>query len=126
MSLLNGVYFNLGHHIPHEEEKNRRRNTALAYDPKEDGFLLYCPLYVNHPEEYTKTPWPQGLRNEYVTEDKVWGFLFYQLHRAKMKRGGIIKAVETRIFTSNFDTKYCATLLRRFLAGGTTESVEWV
>ena len=34
--LLTGVYCNLGHHIPHEEETNRRRNTALAYDPKED------------------------------------------------------------------------------------------
>ena len=76
MYLLNGVYGHIGHHILHEAEGNRRRNTALAYDPKGDGFLLYFPLYVKHPEEYTKTPWPQGLRNEYVTEDKVWGFLF--------------------------------------------------
>ena len=67
MYLLTGVYCNLGHHIPHEEEKNRRRNTALAYDPKEDEFLLYCPFYVKHLEEYTKTPWPQGLITESVT-----------------------------------------------------------
>ena len=54
MSLLTGVYGNVGHHILREKEKNRRRNTALAYYPKEDGLLLYCPLYVEHLEEYTK------------------------------------------------------------------------
>ena len=36
MSLLTGVYGHVGHHILHEEEKNRRMNTTLAYDPKED------------------------------------------------------------------------------------------
>ena len=67
MSLLTGVYCNVGHHIPHEEEKNRRRNTDLAYDPKEDELLIYCPFYVKHLEEYTKKPWPQGLITESVT-----------------------------------------------------------
>ena len=67
MSLLTGVYGHVGHHILHEEEKNRRRNTALAYDPGEDEFLLYCPLYVNHLEEYTKTPRQPGLSTESVT-----------------------------------------------------------
>ena len=124
MSLLTGVYGHVGHHILHEKEKNRRRNTALEYYPKEGRFLLYFPLYVKHLDEYTKAPWPRGLIIESVTEDHVWGGLFYQEHRAKGKQGRILKAVETRIFTSNFDTKYCATLLRRFLAGGTTESVE--
>ena len=50
MSLLTGMYGRVGHHILHEEEKNRKRNTTLAYDPKEDEFLLYCPLYVKHME----------------------------------------------------------------------------
>ena len=36
MSLLTGVHGHVGHHILHEEEKNRRRNTAPEYDPKED------------------------------------------------------------------------------------------
>ena len=54
--------------------KNRSRNTALEHYSKEDGFLIYCPLYMNHLEEYTKTPWPQGLITESVTEYKVWGF----------------------------------------------------
>ena len=36
MSLLTGVYGHVGHHILHEKEKNRKRNTTLAYDPKED------------------------------------------------------------------------------------------
>ena len=57
MSLLTGVYGNVGHHILHDREKNRRRNTALAYDPKEDGLILYFPLYVKHLEGYTKKPW---------------------------------------------------------------------
>ena len=35
MSLQTGVYDYVGHHIIHEEEKNRRRYTALEYDPKE-------------------------------------------------------------------------------------------
>ena len=54
MSLLTGVYVNVGRNILHEREKNRRRNNALADDPEEYGLLLYCPLYVKHLEEYTK------------------------------------------------------------------------
>ena len=119
--LLNGGH--VSNRILHEEEKNKRRNTALAYDPKEDEFLLYCPLYVNHLEEYTKTPRQPGLSTESVTEYKVWRFLFYQAHWAKRKQGGRFKAGETIISTSNFDTKDCAALLRRSLTG-TTESVE--
>ena len=88
MSLLTGVYGHVGNHILHREEKNRRRNNALAYDPKEDKFLLYCPLYGKHLEEYTKTPWLQGLSTESVTEDEVGGFLFYQSLWAKRKHGG--------------------------------------
>ena len=74
MPLLTGVYSHVSHHILHEEEKHRRRNNALTYDPKQDEFLLYCPLYVAHLKEYKKTPWPQGLSTESGTEDKVWGF----------------------------------------------------
>ena len=61
------MYGHVGHHILHEEEKNRRINTALAYDPKEYEFLLYFPLYINHLEYYTKITWPQGLSTESVT-----------------------------------------------------------
>ena len=52
------MYGHVGHHILYEEEKNRRRNTAMEYDPKEDKFLIYFPLYVKHLEECIKTPWP--------------------------------------------------------------------
>ena len=68
-------------------------------------------------EEYTQTPWPQGLSTEYVTEDKVWVFLFYKAHWAKSKQGGRLKYVETIIYTSNVDTKYSAAMLRRSLTG---------
>ena len=105
MSLLTGVYGRVDHHILHEKEKNRRRNTAIAYYPKEDEFLLYCPLYLKHLEESTKTPWPRGLSTESVTEDKVWGFLFYQAHQAKSKQGGRLKSGETSISTNIFDKK---------------------
>ena len=74
MSILTGVYGHVDNHILHKEEKNRRTNTALAYDQKEDEFLLYCPLYVKHLEDYTKTSWPWGFSTEYITEDKMWGF----------------------------------------------------
>ena len=36
ISLPTGVYGHVGHHILHEEEKNRRINTALENDPKEN------------------------------------------------------------------------------------------
>ena len=118
-SLLTGVYGHVGHHILHKEDKNKRRNTDLTYDPKEDGFLIYFPLYVKHLEEYTKTPCPQGISTEYVTVDQVWGFLFYQAHWDKRKQGGRLKASETRISTSNFYTKDCVALLRRIFMGTT-------
>ena len=75
-------------------KRKREGNTALAYDPKEDEFLLYFPLYVNHLEEYTKKTWPQVPSTESVTEDKMWGFIFYQAHWAKSKQGGRLKAGE--------------------------------
>ena len=78
MSLLTGVYVHVGHHTLHIKEKNRRINNALEYYPKEDRFLIYLPLYMNHLDEYTKTPWHRGLNPESVTEDNVWGGLFYQ------------------------------------------------
>ena len=109
------MYGHIGHHIIHEGDKNRRRNNALAYDPKEYEFLLYFPLYFNHLEEYTQILWPQGLSTESVTEYKVWGFLFYQANWAKSKQGGKCKAVKTRIYTSNFDAEDCDKLLRIIL-----------
>ena len=87
----------------------------MEYYPKEDEFLTYCPLYVKNLEQYTTTPWPQGLSTEPVTEYKVWGFLFYQAHLNKRKHSRILKSGETRISTSNFDTKEYAVLLRRSL-----------
>ena len=63
--------------------------------------------------------WPQGLRTKYVTEDKVWGFLFDQAHQAKSKHRGRLKSGETRISAINFDTKDCAVLLSRSLTGNT-------
>ena len=54
MPLLTGVYGHVGHHILHEEDKNRRINTALEYDPREDELLLYCPFCVKNLEDYTK------------------------------------------------------------------------
>ena len=51
------------------------------------------------------------------------GFKFYQAHRAKRKKGGILKAGETRISTSNFYTEDCAALPRKIIMG-TIELVE--
>ena len=48
MYLLTGVYGYVGHQIIHEEEKIRRINAALVYDPKKYELLPYCPLYVNN------------------------------------------------------------------------------
>ena len=73
MSILTWVCGHVGHHILHEEELNRRRYTALAYYPKEEKFLLHCPLYVKHLKDYTKTTWLRGLSIEAVTEDMLRG-----------------------------------------------------
>ena len=54
MSLITGVYGHVDHQILHEEEKNRRRSTALEYDTNEDKLILYHTLYVKHLEEHTK------------------------------------------------------------------------
>ena len=117
------MYGHVGHRILHEDEKNSRRKTALAYDPKEEKFLLYCPLYMKQLEEYTTALWPWGLITESVTEDKVWGFLFYQTHWDKRIQGGRLKASEKRIYARNFDKKECTVLLWIILVG-TTALVE--
>ena len=49
MSLLTGMYGRVGHHILHEEEKNRRRNTDLEYDPKEDEFPSILSIVREYP-----------------------------------------------------------------------------
>ena len=66
-----------------------------------------------------KTTWTLGLSTEDVTEDKVWGFLFYQAHQDKRKQGGNLKAGMTRKSTSNVDTKDCATLISIIPMGAT-------
>ena len=53
----------------------------------------------------------------------MWVFLLYQAQQAKRKQEGIFKAGETRISTRNFDTKNCASMLKRSLTS-TTELVE--
>ena len=53
----------------------------------------------------------------------MWGFLFYQAHRAKRNQGGRLEAGETRTSTRNFDTEDCAAVIRRSLMG-TTELFE--
>ena len=79
---------------------------------------------MKHLEYYTKVPWPGGISTGSVTEYKVWGYLFYQAHRAKRKQVRRLKAGKTIISTSNFDTKSCAALLSRCLTGRTTEFIE--
>ena len=49
MYLLTGVYGHIGHHILHEKEKNRRRNTDLEYDPKEDEFPSILSIVCKAP-----------------------------------------------------------------------------
>ena len=72
---------------------------------------------MKHLKYYIKTLWLRGLSTESVTEDKVWGVSFYQAHRAKNKAGRRLVSGETRISTSNFDTKDCAAMLGIIITG---------
>ena len=84
-----------------------------------------CPLSVKHLEDYTKIKWTRWLSTESITEDKLWGFLFYKSNWAKGKQGGRLKASEKIFSTRKFYTKDCAALIRRNMTVTTALVENW-
>ena len=76
MSFVNGIYAEQAQSVLNESNKNRKRNTQLAYDPKVEEFKLFCEY------KYSTKPFPHC-----VTEEKVFGFLYFQAYRDLRKRG---------------------------------------
>ena len=67
-----------GNAIARQKQKNTPKNTKSAYTPKTIEFMGFCrSLYGKEPED------------QLVTPEKLFGFLYYQAHRAKFtsKRG---------------------------------------
>jgi hypothetical protein len=76
MSFVNGIYAEQAQSVLNESNKNRKRNTQLAYDPKVEEFKLFCEY------KYSTKPFPHC-----VTEEKVFGFLYFQAYRDLRRRG---------------------------------------
>ena len=76
MACTSGSFAVQAQRILHHEDQLTRRNTNLAYGRKGQEFLAFCQaVYSEH--EFPTT----------VTEEKVFGFLYYQAYRQARKRG---------------------------------------
>ena len=66
MAFTSGPFAVQAQRILDHEEQFTRKNTRLAYDRKAEEFLAFCnTMYANH--DFPTT----------VTEEKVFGFLYY-------------------------------------------------
>ena len=71
MSFLQGQFGAHAQRVLLENEKNRPENTKAAYGPKQNEYKGYCEVIYSH-EPYPYT----------ITEEKVFGFMYYQAYRA--------------------------------------------
>ncbi len=76
MSYTSGIFAEHARSVLEEARLDSKPNTDLAYDSKIDEFKGYCMKLWN------TDPFPES-----VTEEKVFGFLFYQSQRKPKKRG---------------------------------------
>jgi hypothetical protein len=82
MSYTSGVFAQHARNVLAERELDVKKNTFLAYNRKAEEFKAFCnKLYSN--DAYPTL----------VTEEKVFGFLYYQSHRTPKTRG---RSTETR------------------------------
>lgn len=68
--MLSGQFGPHAQRVLLENERNRPANTKAAYVPKQNEFKGYCHV-VFHNEQYPDT----------ITEEKVFGFMYYQAYR---------------------------------------------
>ena len=76
MAFTSGSFAVQAQRILDHEDQLTRRNTNLAYGRKGQGFPAFCQAVYSEHEFPT-----------IVTEEKVFGFLYYQAYRQARKRG---------------------------------------
>ena len=90
MAFTSGSFAVQAQRILDHEEQLTRRNTRLAYDRKTQEFVAFCnSMYSTH--EFPTT----------VTEEKVFGFLYYQAYRKTRRRGRKRRCSGTEIFDAD-------------------------
>jgi hypothetical protein len=90
MAFTTGPFAAQAQRILDHEEQFTRKNTRLAYDRKGQEFLAFCnEMYASH--DFPAT----------VTEEKVFGFLYYQAYRPSRKRGRKRRNAEDAIFDAD-------------------------
>lgn len=80
MSFTTGEYARHAQHTLQEAVENGKKNTAIAYEPKSLEFRNFCRAH------YTDRHMDPAFI-ETVTEEKLYGFLFYQSYREPKNRG---------------------------------------
>lgn len=85
MSFTSGRFARQAQHVIEQEGRLSKKNTLLAYDNKGREFLEFCNAVFSH-EAIPTT----------VTEEKLFGFLYYQSQRSSRKRGR--KTSKTALF----------------------------
>ena len=78
--MRDGRYSQCARRLLTEELEHTPDNTKLAYDKKELLFVNFCNQMYKDSTNYGEYP-------SLVTEEKMFGFLYYQSRRAKTKTG---------------------------------------
>ena len=86
MSFTSGAYASHAQQVLREDQEGTPANTLKAYEAKATEFLQYCKL--NHKSNDMAIPATT------VTEEKVFGFLYYQSCREVYKRGKNVKMLD--------------------------------
>jgi hypothetical protein len=78
MSFGNGQYASQARRLLQDQAANSRPNTLASYNPRVREFREFCQAKFSNLRPYAI---------EQVTEEKLFGFLFYQAYRAKRQNG---------------------------------------
>lgn len=79
MSFTSGIFASHARQVLIEESENQKTNTDQAYESKAEEFLNFCDAIFPSSES--------AANSRTVTEEKLFGFLYYQSRRPKRKRG---------------------------------------
>eukprot|EP00536_Pseudo-nitzschia_multiseries_P008972 jgi/Psemu1/21960/gm1.21960_g len=88
MSYTNGIFAKAARQVQHDDNDGIPINTQLAYGQKGEEFLQYCTSVFSS----------CGYSTQIVTEEKVFGFLFYQAYQTQRTRGRKKQQSQMQIF----------------------------
>ena len=95
MSYTSGIFAKAARQVQQDDNNGIPFNTQLAFGQKGEEFLEYCTSIFSC----------CGYSTQIVTEEKVFGFLFYQSYRMQRKRGCKKRQVQTKNFNvDNYHT----------------------